>query len=145
MYASYVVLIGDAVYKESLCILMVNFKLLIFIFCICFIRRIYACENLAATFIAVGEGYHNYHHTFPWDYRAAELGSRVNLTTLLINIFQSIGWAYDLKTTSPEIVKQIVEKYGDGSHFAWGNEISHEAYSSVTADKCAKNCENKLK
>lgn len=39
-----------------------------------------------------GEGYHNYHHTFPWDYKAAELGDHSsNLTTLIIDIFAKLG------------------------------------------------------
>jgi len=40
----------------------------------------------------VGEGWHNYHHVFPWDYKAAELGNySVNLTTGFIDLFAKIG------------------------------------------------------
>lgn len=74
----------------------------------------------------MGEGYHNYHHTFPWDYRAAELGSRVNVTTFWLNFFQKIGWAYDMKTPSREILQKIVENSGDGSHYQWGHEVPIE-------------------
>lgn len=66
--------------------------------------------------VALGEGWHNYHHTFPWDYKAAELGQYLNVTTLLLDFFASIGWAYDLKSATPEMVLKMTEKHGDGSH-----------------------------
>lgn len=72
----------------------------------------------------MGEGYHNYHHTFPWDYRAAELGSMLNITTAWLNFFQKIGWAYDMKAPSSELIQKVVENNGDGSHYKWGHEIS---------------------
>ncbi|ODM92764.1 Acyl-CoA Delta(11) desaturase, partial [Orchesella cincta] len=59
-------------------------------------------------FLTVGEGWHNYHHTFPWDYRASEFGWRINLSTIVIDFFALIGWAYDLKTASPELIKKRV-------------------------------------
>ncbi|KAH8344512.1 hypothetical protein KR067_004605 [Drosophila pandora] len=68
-----------------------------------------------------GEGYHNYHHVFPWDYKSAELGAYSNdLTTGFINFFARIGWAYDLKSVSPELVQKRVMRTGDGSHPVWG-------------------------
>ena len=67
-----------------------------------------------------GEGWHNYHHVFPWDYKAAELGhfylTNINLTTFLIDMFAKIGWAYDLKEPSAELVKRVIMNRGDGSH-----------------------------
>lgn len=70
---------------------------------------------------AFGEGYHNYHHVFPWDYKTAELGNyRLNMTTGFIDFFAWIGWAYDLKTVSHETVEQRVKRTGDGSHAVWG-------------------------
>lgn len=67
--------------------------------------------------MALGEGWHNYHHVFPWDYKAAELGNYgLNLTTMFLDFFQKVGWAYDMKEPSKELVKNTIEKYGDGSH-----------------------------
>lgn len=67
-----------------------------------------------------GEGWHNYHHVFPWDYKTGELGgNNLNLTMLFINFFAKIGWAYDLKQPSEELVRTIVMKKGDGSHSLW--------------------------
>jgi len=52
----------------------------------------------------LGEGWHNYHHTFPFDYKAAELPYYFNLTTILIDLCAKIGWAYDLKLATPEVL-----------------------------------------
>lgn len=53
-------------------------------------------ENLSVAIAALGEGWHNYHHVFPWDYKTGELGDYTyNLTTAFIDSFAKIGWAYD--------------------------------------------------
>lgn len=67
----------------------------------------------------VGEGWHNYHHTFPWDYKAAELGWKFNLSTIFIDFFAAIGWAWDMKTVSPKMLKDRMERTGDGSRLAF--------------------------
>lgn len=73
------------------------------------------------TWLTTGEGWHNYHHAIPWDYKAAELGpSSINWTTYLIEMFSRIGWAYDLKTPSSELIRRLVERRGDGTHYKWG-------------------------
>ncbi|XP_011698178.1 PREDICTED: acyl-CoA Delta(11) desaturase-like [Wasmannia auropunctata] len=67
---------------------------------------------------AFGEGWHNYHHVFPWDYKAAELGNyRTNFTTAFIDFFAWIGWAYDLKTVAYSMIKKRAERTGDGSKY----------------------------
>ena len=58
-------------------------------------RYINPSENVGVVFGAMGEGFHNYHHTFPWDYASSELGWKFNLTTIFIDFFAWIGWAYD--------------------------------------------------
>lgn len=57
-------------------------------------RFIKSVENGIVSLAALGEGWHNYHHVFPWDYRASELG-RLNISTIFIDTFAKIGWAYD--------------------------------------------------
>ena len=75
-----------------------------------------AVESLTVGILAHGEGWHNYHHVFPWDYKAAELGTyRTNFTTAFIDMFARIGWAYDLKTVSDEMVRRRAARTGDGS------------------------------
>jgi stearoyl-CoA desaturase (delta-9 desaturase) len=71
--------------------------------------------------LALGEGWHNYHHTFPWDYKTAELGNYgMNITTAFIDFFALIGWAYDLKQPSATLVQRVVQQRGDGTHAEWG-------------------------
>lgn len=87
-----------------------------------FDKRINPVENVAVAFMALGEGWHNYHHVFPWDYKAAEFGDyKFNLTTMFIDMFAKIGWAYDLKEPAKETVKKTIEKFGDGSHDTHGH------------------------
>lgn len=71
--------------------------------------------------VSLGEGWHNYHHVFPTDYKTGELGNYgSNPTTLFIDCMAKIGWAYDLKTVAPEIIKQRVKRTGDNTHQIWG-------------------------
>nr|XP_029722931.1 stearoyl-CoA desaturase 5-like [Aedes albopictus]XP_029733144.1 stearoyl-CoA desaturase 5-like [Aedes albopictus] len=80
-------------------------------------KRIQPVENKAVSIVALGEGWHNYHHVFPWDYKAAELGNySTNLTTFWLDLFAKIGWAYDMKEPSKDLVRRVIHKYGDGTH-----------------------------
>ncbi|XP_028032379.1 acyl-CoA Delta(11) desaturase-like [Bombyx mandarina] len=76
-------------------------------------RYIMPCENKGVSIVAMGEGWHNYHHTFPWDYKAAELGVPNNTTTFLLDLFARIGWAYDLKQASPALVRAVAKQRGE--------------------------------
>ncbi|KAJ4438247.1 hypothetical protein ANN_14186, partial [Periplaneta americana] len=79
-------------------------------------KNITAVENTFVGIFGIGEGWHNYHHTFPWDYKAAELGRyAANLTTGVIDFFSLFGWAYDLKTVSEEMIRKRSARTGDGS------------------------------
>jgi len=80
-------------------------------------REINPAENRVVAFLTSGEGWHNYHHVFPYDYKAAELGQySMNMTTAAIDFFALIGLAYDLKTVPKHIVQNRVRRTGDGSH-----------------------------
>ncbi|XP_050307147.1 acyl-CoA Delta-9 desaturase-like [Anthonomus grandis grandis] len=95
-------------------------------------------ETLFVSFIAIGEGWHNYHHAFPWDYKASEFKS-FNLTLRFIDLFAKIGWAYDMKTVSPELVRHRVKRTGDGSHHIWGwgdkDQTSEEVNGAILINK----------
>lgn len=66
--------------------------------------------------LAMGEGWHNYHHVFPWDYKTSEFATYgTNFTTGVIDFFSRIGWAYDMKTVSEDIIKKRVMRTGDPS------------------------------
>ncbi|KAM9832530.1 acyl-CoA desaturase [Neosynchiropus ocellatus] len=73
-------------------------------------------ENKFVTFSAIGEGYHNYHHTFPFDYATSEFGCKLNLTTCFIDFMCYLGLATDRKRVSRELIMARAKRTGDGSH-----------------------------
>ncbi|XP_037093720.1 acyl-CoA desaturase-like [Pollicipes pollicipes] len=80
-------------------------------------EHISPAENVGVAVAALGEGWHNYHHVFPWDYRAAELpGYAFNLTTCFIDLCARFGLAHDLKTVKSEVVARRAARTGDGSY-----------------------------
>ena len=80
-------------------------------------RTIGSVENSVVAALTIGEGWHNYHHVFPWDYKAAELGNNsINLTTNLIDCFASIGWVSDRKSVTENMIRNRAQRTGDGSH-----------------------------
>ncbi|XP_011698188.1 PREDICTED: acyl-CoA Delta(11) desaturase [Wasmannia auropunctata] len=83
-------------------------------------KSISPVENIAVSIASLGEGYHNYHHVFPWDYKTGELGENpFNWTTSFIDAFARIGWAYERKYVSPDMIHRRAYRCGDGSH-VWG-------------------------
>lgn len=60
-----------------------------------------------------GEGFHNYHHTFPHDYATSEYGMKLNLTTAFIDFMASIGQAYDRRVISKEAIEARRKKTGE--------------------------------
>ncbi|CAN9499759.1 unnamed protein product [Ophioblennius macclurei] len=73
-------------------------------------------ENPLVAFSAAGEGFHNYHHTFPFDYSTSEFGCKLNLTTAFIDLMCFVGLAKDPKRVSKEIITARVKRTGDGSY-----------------------------
>lgn len=84
-----------------------------------FFRDILPKENRFVAVCTFGEGWHNYHHAFPFDYKAAEHFDSFNFGTKFIQAFHKIGWAYDLRQATPEMISSIAERLGDGTpiHF----------------------------
>lgn len=73
-------------------------------------------ENKLTVILALGEGFHNYHHVFPWDYRAAEFGNETfNFTTSFIHFFKWLGWAYDFKTVDRDVILKRIARTGNGT------------------------------
>lgn len=80
--------------------------------------NISATDNLYVNAWMFGEGNHNYHHTFPQDYKGAEYGDlrHFNLMAFLILVFEALGLAYDLRIAPPEMVARRLARTGDGSY-----------------------------
>jgi stearoyl-CoA desaturase (Delta-9 desaturase) len=89
---------------------------------------------LAVGIAAMGEGWHNYHHVFPWDYKAAELGGyETNWTTCFLDFFVRLGWAYDMKTVSDEMILKRIQRTGDGTHSSQQTKDSNGSVKFTTA------------
>jgi stearoyl-CoA desaturase (delta-9 desaturase) len=73
-------------------------------------------ESQFVSLVTGGEGWHNFHHIFPSDYRASEFGHRNDSTTMFLEAFRRKGWIYDVKETPQHLVNKWVNKFGDGSH-----------------------------
>lgn len=60
-------------------------------------------ENLFVSIWAIGEGWHNWHHKFPYDYATSEFGvtQQFNPTKLVIDFFANIGLVSDRKRAVP--------------------------------------------
>ncbi|XP_032689708.1 (11Z)-hexadec-11-enoyl-CoA conjugase-like isoform X2 [Odontomachus brunneus] len=82
-----------------------------------FIRHIRPTNNKLVNVLTFGEGLHNYHHVFSWDYRSGEINiSAINYTTHFIDMFVKLGLAYDLKFPSTNLIKKVAMSRGDGSY-----------------------------
>ncbi|XP_055853633.1 acyl-CoA Delta-9 desaturase [Episyrphus balteatus] len=81
-------------------------------------KNISPVESPIVSFLAMGEGWHNYHHVFPWDYKTSELGTyTLNVTTGFLDFCAKLGWVTGRKSVSPDMVARRAAKCGDGSHF----------------------------
>lgn len=77
-------------------------------------------NNRLLAYMILGEGWHNYHHVFPWDYKTAEYGTYfLNATTAVIDFFALFGWAYDLKVVARPMLMQRAMRTGDGTFRSW--------------------------
>ncbi|KAJ6216726.1 hypothetical protein RDWZM_007883 [Blomia tropicalis] len=80
-------------------------------------RSLQPRENYFVTYLAMGEGYHNYHHAFPWDYSASEHGWKdcFNLGTAFIDAGGALGLVWDRKVVDRKIIESRIERTGDRS------------------------------
>lgn len=62
-------------------------------------HAVWPAENPVVTFFAMGEGWHNWHHAFPSDYAASELGAsdQYNPTKMFIDFFANLGLVHSRK------------------------------------------------
>uniref|UniRef100_A0A8C5L1K8 stearoyl-CoA 9-desaturase n=1 Tax=Jaculus jaculus TaxID=51337 RepID=A0A8C5L1K8_JACJA len=79
-------------------------------------KNIQSRENILVSMGAVGEGFHNYHHAFPYDYSTSEYRWHINFTTFFIDCMAAIGLAYDRKKVSKASILARIKRTGDGSH-----------------------------
>jgi stearoyl-CoA desaturase (Delta-9 desaturase) len=63
-----------------------------------------ARDSFIAAMLSMGEGYHNFHHTFPADYRNGVHAHQFDPSKWLIRFFAWCGLARNLKRTSAAII-----------------------------------------
>jgi stearoyl-CoA desaturase (Delta-9 desaturase) len=80
-------------------------------------KNISPIDSRTFSLMSLGEGWHNYHHVFPWDYSGSEFpGRALNFSKSFIEFFAWLGWATELKTVSKTLIHKRVLRTGDGSH-----------------------------
>lgn len=75
--------------------------------------RIEARESPYVIYNALGEGFHNYHHTFPYDYATSEFGRFMNITTAFIDLCASFGLVHDRRKVDSESILKRRARTGD--------------------------------
>ncbi|UCH64487.1 MAG: fatty acid desaturase [Ignavibacterium sp.] len=72
-------------------------------------KELTARDNAILALLTVGEGYHNYHHTFPGDYRNGIRWYHFDLSKWLIYSLSKIGLTFDLHRYSKDkITKKLI-------------------------------------
>ncbi|XP_068736827.1 stearoyl-CoA desaturase 5-like isoform X2 [Montipora capricornis] len=79
-------------------------------------KNINPSQNFSVVIATGGEGFHNFHHTFPQDYATSELGVSLNPSKWFIDVCAKLGLAYDLKTVSKDTVLKRRVRTGDLQH-----------------------------
>ena len=84
-------------------------------------KKISATDNWFLQILTVGESYHNFHHTFPYDYSISELGKTFNQSKFFIDLMAWLGLAYDLRLAKEEFIKKTKERNKESNPicFTW--------------------------
>ena len=82
-------------------------------------RNLQPAENFIINWISLGEGHHNYHHTFPFDYGDSEFSwwERYSPATLFIDVCVLLRLASKPKKPSKALIRKIVEAKGKPEYF----------------------------
>jgi cytochrome b involved in lipid metabolism len=93
---------------------------------------ILSSQNWLVSIFAVGEGWHNYHHAYPFDYSASEFGFKhINLTTGILDVAARIGWVSN-RRRAPIHKKQVAMELSSAlAEPKWAHFAVHDATMSV--------------
>lgn len=73
-------------------------------------KKISATDIGIMSLITSGEGYHNFHHQFPYDYTLSEFGTTFNPGKLFVDFLALIGQAYDLRRAKQTYIDEAKQK-----------------------------------
>lgn len=81
--------------------------------------RIRPTENRLVIYLSLGEGNHNFHHAFAYDYTSsgAPVWESFNPSTLFIDISYLLGQAYDCKKASRAVIEGTIRRKGVPAYF----------------------------
>lgn len=86
-----------------------------------------AVDNYFISFLTFGEGYHNYHHTFAYDYRNGIRWFHFDPTKWLIWILHKLGLATDLRVVpDAKISEQMIQVHKDALLDKLKNSLTHK-------------------
>lgn len=93
---------------------------------------ILSSQNWLVSIFAVGEGWHNYHHAYPFDYSASEFGFKhINLTTGILDVAARIGWVSN-RRRAPIHKKQVPMELSSAlAEPKWAHFAVHDTTMSV--------------
>ncbi|KAF7495147.1 Acyl-CoA desaturase [Sarcoptes scabiei] len=76
--------------------------------------RIRPADHRVVNYLSFGEGLHNFHHVFAYDYRINERPQweLFNPPIAFIKFNELLGLAYDLKTASPAVIAGVIKRRG---------------------------------
>lgn len=103
-------------------------------------------ENLLCSVLTMGEGYHNFHHEFPNDYRNGVDFTAFDPTKWMIALLEKVGLAWDLKRTPADqivlsrlqMIQRKVDRAKEGIFTGKPlNELPYYTKAQV-ADMCSK-------
>ncbi|KAJ5389873.1 uncharacterized protein N7496_000941 [Penicillium cataractarum] len=85
------------------------------------------------SFLNLGEGNHNFHHTFPVDYRSGVEWREPNVSRWVIWLWGKLGLAFDLKTVSPREIERarLIQKRGGIYQRLYYNEHNTQSLSQL--------------
>ncbi|OOG00886.1 hypothetical protein ASPCADRAFT_503128 [Aspergillus carbonarius ITEM 5010] len=66
-----------------------------------------ARESVLTAVVTLGEGYHNFHHVFPGDYRCGREWWDVDVTKWVIAVWEGVGWVWGVKRVGRERVEMV--------------------------------------
>ena len=103
-----------------------------------------ARDSWVVSFFTFGEGYHNFHHKFQWDYRNGIKWFAFDPSKWIIKLLSYIGLTYDLKKVSDYLIwrsnlislkDQLNEKYNQSNKECriFYNEKIQQIYKQIDA------------
>jgi len=89
-------------------------------------------DSFLTALISMGEGYHNFHHTFPADYRNGVRAHQFDPTKWILRTLELVGVTRNLKRASREAIQRARQKMT-----ARRNALGEAAKSAALAAKAA--------